>query len=499
MSASFLFAKAGLKAYARSSYKHFSMALESPLAAQQETLKNICEITGRKALPEVPQQWGDRELFQTREKTLFTEMTSGSGGRKKEIPYTPALLRAFRRMAGIWLYDAISNSPTKLNTGRIFMSISPRISTVDKEMGIGIDNDADYLGGPLQFLFAKFLVVSPKIQALDTNDFFDKVCFDLVHDETLEIISIWSPTYFLAIWDEILKRRKFWLNSRSKRLQKIFSNEFIAPLEVWPNLKMISCWTDGNSQGSARSLAGLFPGIWLQGKGLLATETPITMPWRLAQDQAVPLINEVYIEGLDNLGRLTPIWEWREGEVYEICVTTFGGLARYKIGDLVQVTGFFAKTPTLQFIGRTGQVSDLVGEKLDEAMIRELFLRANLPRGILAAHLSQTRPGYLFFFDKNNISECNLAALQEKLDEELNTIYHYRLATQLKQLEKVIVIPVTGLHKAIFEFFSVQGISRGNLKEQILWKHPELSLKLINWLNSRSLAPSDLLAKEKTF
>ena len=45
--------------------------------------------------------------------------------------------------------------------------------------------------------------------------------------------------------------------------------------------------------------------------------------------------------------------------LYELVVTTGGGLCRYRIGDVVKVARFHNKSPVLEFQYRKGQVSSL--------------------------------------------------------------------------------------------------------------------------------------------
>ncbi|XP_016702174.1 indole-3-acetic acid-amido synthetase GH3.17-like [Gossypium hirsutum] len=40
------------------------------------------------------------------------------------------------------------------------------------------------------------------------------------------------------------------------------------------------------------------------------------------------------------------------GQYYELLVTSYAGLYRYKVGDVLKVTGFHNNTPQFQFVGR---------------------------------------------------------------------------------------------------------------------------------------------------
>jgi len=84
-------------------------------------------------------------------------------------------------------------------------------------------------------------------------------------------------------------------------------------------------------------------------------------------------INSHFFEFIDSDGQVFTTETLREREKYEIVVTTAGGLWRYRVGDHVIVTGFMEKTPSLKFIGRSGDTSDLFGEKLSETFVNEAF------------------------------------------------------------------------------------------------------------------------------
>jgi hypothetical protein len=63
-------------------------------------------------------------------------------------------------------------------------------------------------------------------------------------------------------------------------------------------------------------------------------------------------------------------------------LTTGGGLYRYRLGDVVEVVGFHRRCPMLRFLGRSGAVSDLVGEKLDESFVAAALDRVLQSHGI---------------------------------------------------------------------------------------------------------------------
>lgn len=55
--------------------------------------------------------------------------------------------------------------------------------------------------------------------------------------------------------------------------------------------------------------------------------------------------------------------EAKIGKKYEVICTTFSGLYRYRMGDIVQVRGFIGESPIVEFVFRKGQFLNIAGEK----------------------------------------------------------------------------------------------------------------------------------------
>jgi hypothetical protein len=78
-----------------------------------------------------------------------------------------------------------------------------------------------------------------------------------------------------------------------------------------------------------------------------------------------------------------PLHELREGRRYYVLFTT--GLYRYFMNDLVEVTGFFHRTPLLRFVQKGRGVTSLTGEKLYEAQVIEAVRDAAAACGVTMA------------------------------------------------------------------------------------------------------------------
>ena len=158
----------------------------------------------------------------------------------------------------------------------------------------------------------------------------------LVEAADLSFVSLWSPTFLLALV-EALARRTDDVAARvspaaRKRLDRAITGGGIATEVLWPSLACISCWRDGASRGFADQLARRFPSAVIDPKGVLATEAPITLTWG-KHGHHVPALTSCVIEFIDDADNALLCDELREGDMCRAVITTPGGLYRYDIGD----------------------------------------------------------------------------------------------------------------------------------------------------------------------
>lgn len=64
------------------------------------------------------------------------------------------------------------------------------------------------------------------------------------------------------------------------------------------------------------------------------------------------------------------------GEEYELVLTSCAGLYRYRLGDVIRITGWHQTAPTFQFLYRRGTLLNLAGEKTSEFHTAEAVRRA---------------------------------------------------------------------------------------------------------------------------
>jgi hypothetical protein len=188
----------------------------------------------------------------------------------------------------------------------------------------------------------------------------------------------------------------------------------------------------------------------------MSTECVVTVPD--AHDR--PLLNphgffEFERQG-GGQGELLLASELQPGDSCEVIATTASGLYRYRTGDLVLCTGQVgAATPVLEFLGRSGITSDLVGEKLVEAFVQQAL--AGLPGWSFLTVLPGSA-GYALVTEVD--VPVDLAAVEARLAR--NPQYAYALA--LGQLQPLLHRPVARLYDRFVEFRLAQGSRLADIK-----------------------------------
>ncbi|NJN72476.1 MAG: GH3 auxin-responsive promoter family protein [Limnothrix sp. RL_2_0] len=367
----------------------------------------------------------------TANKIYFWEQTSGSSGAKKWIPYTAALIGSFSRMFCIWAYDLIHYS-VDFCTGKTYLCISPQIGNSD----VGID-DTEYLSPPLRWLSRQFLVRLDRQHFPDQNSFRWELAIALLSAVDLEILSLWSPSFLTIQLDFIQTHHQELaaaLGNKISLTRRKYLLEIPIPWEqLWPELKLISCWDRMYAADQSQSLRQYFPTVFIQGKGLLATEAPMTIPL-VGAAGFVPLVNQIVLEFIAPDGEILGVTELQQNVIYELVISQLGGLVRYRIGDRLKVSHWYYQTPCLEFVGRGNQVSDLVGEKLTVDFVQQILQKLGvLDWGFcFLAPVLTNPPHYCLFLERSPLSAVDIA---RSLEAALQTGFHYCHARSLGQLD----------------------------------------------------------------
>ena len=112
----------------------------------------------------------------------------------------------------------------------------------------------------------------------------------------------------------------------------------------------------------------------------------------------------------------------------------------------------------------------MVGEKLNSALIsnilNQVFKDLALEPKYFFMAPKKNPLGYLLFID--GLPPESTALVADKIEDSLAKNYHYNLARELMQLDKVRVIPIDRLAERYSEILNTQGMELGNIKPNVL-------------------------------
>lgn len=433
--------------------------------------------------------------------------TSGSTAATKLIPYTRSLRREFKAAIDPWIASLYVAFPALL-FGRHYWSISPSTpppADPTAIVRIGFADDSEYLGAIQRFLARALFAVPEEISRVTNQGAFEYLTLlFLCREKNLRLISVWHPSFLTVLlknlpghFPTLLRdietgtiNSNFELDSdtsvklasrlsphptRARELARIDTAAPGWPQAIWPRLRVVSCWTDGISEPWVSELAGYFHQAAIQGKGLTATEGIVTFPLGKS-GQKVCAIRSHFLEFIDvTTEKIHHAWEVEAGKEYSLVLTTGGGLYRYRLHDLVRVTGFFYQTPCLDFLSRDNLVSDMVGEKLNARHVEECIRDIEKGFGhcfkfaMLAPFQDGDRAGYTLFVEADGSLDIDFERVARLLEEKLRRNYHYHHARNLSQLEPLRIFRIDEEAEASYRRHLIgRGMRAGDIKFQML-------------------------------
>jgi len=411
----------------------------------------------------------------TGEPVIAVESTGGSTGGAKYIPCTASSLQAYRSALFPWMTDLLKHRPGIMR-GTAYWSISPALAVREQYIGViqhGLPSDAAYFGADIAGSILETLAVPPETGSIsDLGQWRLATLRRLLAADDLSFISVWSPTFIIELMQSLAgdfdgRQQLYTAGLSRKRIEMVRSaivDGHIDTRMLWPRLDTISCWLDAGSQRYREKLALLFPGVYLQGKGLLATEAAVSIPL-CGQLAPVLSLRSGFFE-FENNGRYLLAHQLVAGEHYRLIMTTFSGLYRYDIGDRVRVEGHLESTPLIRFIGRDGATSDLCGEKLTDAFVTSQT-RDIRGDAMLMPRIGEHR-GYVLGLDRGQFTQSEAQNLVATIEQRLCVNPQYSYARRIGQLERLAALRVSHLWRRYTEFTCSSGRKLGDIKPAVL-------------------------------
>lgn len=263
-----------------------------------------------------------------------------------------------------------------------------------------------------------------------------------VEEHTDELISdieagTISEAYHIA--PEIRQELQAYITPRPERAQELRElrekHGKLEPKHYWPWLQYLSTWKCGNTKIYMEKYLDAFnwEQTYYQELGYIATECRFGFSLDDTNESVLfpqfhyyEFVAEDEIDSPDK--HFLQIDELEIGKRYCAYVTTYSGLFRYNMNDLVEVGGKYHKTPTVHMVSKVNGIVSMTGEKLYEPQFieavheaeKELNIKTKFFVGFADVH--ESRYHFYYEFENEETTQEEAAKFTEVVDKKLQEI-----------------------------------------------------------------------------
>jgi GH3 auxin-responsive promoter len=367
--------------------------------------------------------WIERQITAGRpalapERPIFYARTSGTTGQPKAIPVTRRVLHDLRRAQRAMAF--VQHRAADAFAGSL-LAIGGALCEERLPDGTMSGAVSGLIYGTMPALVRAKYVLPPAVFAIDDYELRYAVIARLaVECADITTIATANPSTILRLLDQIRRdlpvivremavgqcgllgrlepgaaaavRQRIGANpARARALAPLLARaDLVTPEGLWPALGTVVTWLGGGCALAARTIASLLPpAARMIDFGYVASEMRGTIVVDADRDLALPLLEDVFFE-------FVPLERWERGDRetllvdeleegcdYQVIVTTFGGLVRYPMNDVLRAGPRIENTPTLRFLRKGRGMTSITGEKLSEnqvsAAVTEVSRRLGAP------------------------------------------------------------------------------------------------------------------------
>ena len=441
---------------------------------------------------------GERNIL-TKDRPVFFSITSGSTGKAKLVPVTKYSKTKNSHAINLSAYYVTRDHPNIIK-GKILAIVSPEIVgytpsgiPYGAESGHAYKNLPAAIKGSYSLPYEVFEINNYRtryytilriamehditIIATMTPSTIVLLCqlIEKVQNDIIEDIQNGTLKKSLKIKAHLRKILEKRLNPNPKRadeLKKLLKEKgSLLPKHFWGHLQVIECWKRGSMGLYLKKFPKYFGNVAIRDFGYFSSEMRSSIPIKDDGAEGVLAITTNFYEFIPREDRnkeekrVLLCDQLKKGQEYFIVLTTPGGLCRYNIDDMIKVTGFFNKTPMIEFVQKGTSVTSASGEKLYESQVVEAVKiatnRLNLPLELFVAVVEwadSARYAFLVEFIEEPIKEKKkelLLAIEKELCL-LNEEYDFNRTAQ-ELAHPVLKV----LARGSFEKFRTKKIQEG--------------------------------------
>lgn len=396
-------------------------------------------------------------------KPVLYATTSGSTGDPKFVPISQLYLdNVYGKMSRMWLYNYVRYRPNTFagsvlaivgkqieghtQDGTIYGSVSgftqnnvPGFIKKLFSTPVALFNIEDYSARNYALMRVSiernvtgFVAPNPStiVELQNTVDkWLDEMIDDIGNGTLSRKFNI--PEEIRAEVEPLLKPNP----ERAYELRALQSQyEQVTPRRFWPNLQLLGSWKCGNTQIYLRKIEGTMPDKTFHMElGYFATECRFGLVTDESNETVLmPHMHYYEFKREKDLGDpdapFYQLYELKEGERYCPYVTTFSGLYRYNMNDIVQVSSAYFNAPRVHMVQKVNGIVSITGEKLYEDQFIKAVDQAQASTGLKLSYytgyvnLAESRYDWYFEFTDRKVDQKKADAFAAVVDENLKKL-----------------------------------------------------------------------------
>ncbi len=271
------------------------------------------------------------------------------------------------------------------------------------------------------------------ITTLESMFFYMEENWEMLCDDIEKGIindSIKMPEELRQKYNKKLKPNPKRANELREEFKKGFDSSPIIP-RIWPRVGWMYGMVTGSLSFYAKKLRRYIgEDLPMHYLGYTATEAFMAVPIELNSYDYVILPQNGFYEfrpiEQEDYDNLLTIKDLEVGKEYEIILTNMSGFYRYRIMDVIKVTGYYNQSPMITFQYRLNQIANISGEKVSSLAFDEMVANLSEATGDLYIGYSiyadrSTSPGHykLFLELSEDISDEKKATYNQEFEKYL--------------------------------------------------------------------------------
>lgn len=293
-------------------------------------------------------------------------------------------------------FSITSSSPSKKTKGGIEIGFASGKTFDNSSFTEGISYPKEIMGlkdgEATMYLSMLFALRYDDIAIIVTNNagrVYSRVKYAQKHAEKIiEDLRNGTISNHINLTDDERKLFESYIKPNQKRadeLEKLLNKgrEYFIPKYYWSNIVSSRFWLSGSVGVNVEKLKEYLPDeVIYFDIGYGASEGKLNIPHESNSGAGTLSIASIFYEFISQEGDILTADQLEEGKDYELVLTTFSGLYRYKLHDIVRVKGFIGNTPDIEFISKSKEILNIAQEKLPASLLvdslNELLLKKDL-------------------------------------------------------------------------------------------------------------------------